>query len=388
MTDESLWSTRNVAEYAYCPRLFYFMEVEGIHLPSPDTELGKAVHKKVDKPSRRREKPAEEDSTDGTEPKVVRSLTLTSERLGLTATLDLAEIEDDRATPIEYRKGRPRVIDATEDDDGQECGTYEPWPTDRVQLGLQSLLLEEAGYKVEEGYIYYAALKKHLRVAVDSILLLEAADCLRSAKECAQGDRPLPLINDARCFRCSLQPLCLPDEINHQRLKDETKPRKIWPPMDEGIHVVAQSNGSRVGVSGQSLRVKDKDGSLLKEVPIANVESVALLGSVQISTQAVQVLADNGVPIAYLSTVGRLVAIIDPLDSVSERVRRAQVMRFNEPSSLLEFARALVTAKIGNQRTLLMRNNSLVEDSVLESMNQQGAAAGKANSVESLRGNE
>ena len=28
--DESLWPARNVAEYAYCPRLFYFMEVEGI----------------------------------------------------------------------------------------------------------------------------------------------------------------------------------------------------------------------------------------------------------------------------------------------------------------------------------------------------------------------
>lgn len=32
--DESLWPARNVAEYAYCPRLFYYMEVEGIHVPS------------------------------------------------------------------------------------------------------------------------------------------------------------------------------------------------------------------------------------------------------------------------------------------------------------------------------------------------------------------
>lgn len=34
--DESLWPARNVAEFAYCPRLFYLMEVEGIHLPSDD----------------------------------------------------------------------------------------------------------------------------------------------------------------------------------------------------------------------------------------------------------------------------------------------------------------------------------------------------------------
>lgn len=42
--DESLWPARNVAEYAYCPRLFYYMQVEGIFVPSSDTEKGVAVH--------------------------------------------------------------------------------------------------------------------------------------------------------------------------------------------------------------------------------------------------------------------------------------------------------------------------------------------------------
>ena len=49
--DEYLWPARHVAEYAYCPRLFYLMEVEGVYYPSADTEKGKAVHKRVDKPS-------------------------------------------------------------------------------------------------------------------------------------------------------------------------------------------------------------------------------------------------------------------------------------------------------------------------------------------------
>ncbi len=49
--DESLWPARNVAEYAYCPRLFYYMEVEGIHVPSEDTAQGNRVHRRVDRPS-------------------------------------------------------------------------------------------------------------------------------------------------------------------------------------------------------------------------------------------------------------------------------------------------------------------------------------------------
>ncbi len=61
--DESLWPARNVAEHAYCPRLFYLMEVEGIHVPSADTLKGVAVHRRVDRPSNA-PKPAEDDDAD------------------------------------------------------------------------------------------------------------------------------------------------------------------------------------------------------------------------------------------------------------------------------------------------------------------------------------
>ena len=87
--DESLWPARNVAEYAYCPRLFYLMEVEGIHLPSEDTEQGNRVHRRVDQPSSDQ---IDNGAKDDSRPRAVRSLTLASERLGLTATLDLAEM--------------------------------------------------------------------------------------------------------------------------------------------------------------------------------------------------------------------------------------------------------------------------------------------------------
>jgi hypothetical protein len=45
--DHALWPTRGVAEHAYCPRLFYFMTVEGIFAPSADTEQGKGTHRRV-----------------------------------------------------------------------------------------------------------------------------------------------------------------------------------------------------------------------------------------------------------------------------------------------------------------------------------------------------
>jgi CRISPR-associated protein Cas1 len=148
------WPARNVAEYAYCPRLFYLMEVEGIHVASRDTEAGQRIHKRVNSPSARRTKKdgaAKSDegaNADTDSPRVERSLTLSDESLGLMAVLDLAEITGTNAVPIEYRKGRPKRPFKN----GDEELPAEPWPTDRIQLAFQAILLECAGYTVSKTF--------------------------------------------------------------------------------------------------------------------------------------------------------------------------------------------------------------------------------------------
>ncbi|MTV50974.1 CRISPR-associated endonuclease Cas1 [Heliobacillus mobilis] len=380
MTDEYLWPARNVAEYAYCPRLFYLMEVEGLHLVNVHTEEGMNIHRKVDKPSRvKRSK--EGDLIQEEQPKSVRSFTVRNSELKLMAIIDLVDIDGNQATPIEYRKGRPR----------RKGNFAEPWPTERVQVGLQALLLEQTGYEVKEAQIYYAREKMKLSLIVDTALKDEALEILEEAKNCAKGSRPLPLVNDERCSGCSLQPLCLPNEINYERLKnadEEFQPRKVWPPCDEGIQVVVQQQGTKIGVSGMSMRIKDAQGTLQKEIPLTNVESVSLLGSVQISTQAVQTLSDLGIPIAYLSPVGRLIALIDPLDSTSAEIRRSQVRKLDDPTVVLELSKALIIAKIANQRTLLMRNNAALPENVAKDLKKLIALTEKAKSVDSVRGYE
>jgi CRISPR-associated protein Cas1 len=389
--ETTLWPARNVAEYAYCPRLFYYMEVEGVHLQSDDTEEGQRIHKRVDAPSSRRRK--QPDDSESNEPVSVRSLTLTDHSLGLTATLDLAEITGTTAVPIEYRKGRPRLIqpnvhDGDEADCGEPVGGMEPWPTDRIQIGLQALLLERAGYSVTRGVLYYAAVRRRIDVEIDESLRREALETLAAAKSCAAGARPLPLVNDPKCPRCSLQPICLPDEINAQRDELACSPRKLWPPRDDGIHLVAQRQGTRVGVRGASLRVTESDGTTTQELPLASVESLSLLGSVQVSTQTLHTLADRGIPVAFLSGAGRLVSLLDPLDSVSAETRRNQVRRFDDPAVCLALARQLIASKIRNQRTLLLRNGDAVPKAATDALADEAAAAEQARSIDSLRGHE
>ncbi|MBX3394357.1 MAG: CRISPR-associated endonuclease Cas1 [Phycisphaerae bacterium] len=416
-----MWPCRGIAEHAYCPRLFYYMTVEGVFLPSADTEQGAGVHRRVDSPSeappsprkseakrsngRNKTEKLEETENDPDRPRAVRSLALTSEKLGLTGTLDLTEIEGARAVPVEYRKGRARrnghgqsepVDDMLEEP--RLLPGPEPWPADRIQLGLQVLLLEEAGYSVPEAFLYYAAEKLRLRVPVDDKLRENALAELESAKRTAEGQRPPPLVNDPRCPRCSLQPICLPDEINHQKLTaltvegqpidEQITPRRLWPPRDDGIHVVLQREGVRVGVRGQSVRVTDKDGEVVREFPLANVESLAVLGGVQLSTQALTVFAEQEVPVAFLSSAGRLAAIMDPLGPTSAAVRAAQVRALDRPEKALELARAVTIAKISNQRTLLMRNHVGLSARVASDLQEALTAAQRALTIDELRGHE
>lgn len=429
--DGVLWPCRGVAEHAYCPRLFYYMTVEGVFLPSADTEQGAGVHRRVDRPSaappepdKSTDKPKstrqhkaveklEESEPDPDRPRAVRSLALTSAQLGLTATLDLTEIEGNRAIPVEYRKGKPRrngggtVAEAVDEmmEQPRLLPAPEPWPTDRVQIGLQVLLLEEAGYAVPEAYLYYAAEKLRLRVTVDDSLRSDALRELEAAKRTADGQRPPPLINDPRCPRCSLQPICLPDEINHQRftaitvadasldgaarpVPDELTPRKLWPPRDDGIHVVLQREGVRVGVRGQFVRITDKEGETVRDIPLANIESLSVLGGVQVSTQALAVFADHEVPVAFLSAAGRLTAMMDPMGPTSAAVRAAQIRILDQPHKALELARAITIAKITNQRTLLMRNHVDLPSRAAADLQHSIEAASKAASMDELRGHE
>jgi CRISPR-associated protein Cas1 len=389
--DESFWPARNVAEYVYCPRLFYYMEVEGIHVPSEDTEEGNRVHRRVDAPS------AECVRADGSTPegeRTIRSMTLTSGAMGLTATLDIVELCGTTAIPVEYRKGHPRRCAAVGPEENGETGgtgAVEPWPTDRVHVALQGLLLAEAGYQVPEVALYYAAEKRRLVLPFDESLKAEALAALDAAKRCALGPRPLPLLNDPRCPRCSLQAVCLPDEVHQQRAAEGIgmpSPRKLWPPRDEGIHLVAQRRGTRIGVRGTAMTITDDNGAKVQDLPLANLESLSLLGSVQISTQALLTLAGRGIPVAFLTAAGRLAAMVDPLDSQSADTRRAQVRKFDQPGLCLELARALVCAKIANQRKLLMRNHAALPAGVAEAMAEEVERATRATSLEMLRGHE
>src|SRR5271156_3979773 len=81
-----------------------------------------------------------------------------------------------------------------------------------MQLGLQALILRDNGYTCNEGFIYYRATKQRVRLPITPELETWILQNIAEAKRVITGPIPAPLIHSPKCVRCSLAPVCLPDE--------------------------------------------------------------------------------------------------------------------------------------------------------------------------------
>ncbi|HVW85866.1 MAG TPA: CRISPR-associated endonuclease Cas1, partial [Bryobacteraceae bacterium] len=393
---------RMVNEFVYCPRLFFYEWVDGLFRESADTMEGSAQHRRVD--ARPTELPQETD-----EKIHARSVTLASERLRVIAKLDLVEAEGRRATPVDYKHGAPR-----EGKDGIGM-----WPADRVQIALQAIVLRENGYECDEAVVFYQKTRQRARVPVDAALIAEAEEAVARAWDLAgEGSIPPPLVDSPKCGGCSLNTICLPDETN--RLMDpgltdalsgaaqlglfddaEGAPARK-PPASEGVEAPVRrlmtarddlkplylnTQGFRVGKSGEVLQVKEKDKTV-QEVRIGEICQVNLLGNIQISTQAVQTLCEAGVPVSYFSMGGSFYGITTGLNTKNVALRRAQFRLADSEWFAVSLARTLVAGKIRNQRTMLQRNHIEPKKSWLGMMKSLAEKAGRAENLESLLGIE
>lgn len=384
---------RMVNEFVYCPRLFFYEWVEGIFRESKDTIEGKSQHQRVDAKST--ELPPPEEA--GEETIHSRSVMLSSERLRVIAKMDLIEVSEGVVTPVDYKHGRPR-----QNDDGIEL-----WPTDRVQLAIQGLILRDNGYQCEEGVAYYAKTRQRARVAFDETVIQEAEQAIARAWELARaGQLPPPLVDSPKCPGCSLVGICLPDETNSLRLG--TKPavqmdlfsedgvpkkpparevRQMITPRDDLRPLYINTQGVRVGKSEEVLQIREKD-TLKEQVRIGEICQLNLMGNVQLSTQAVQTLCDMEVPICYFSQGGWFYGITTGLNSKNIFTRRAQFRLAEEEWFALALSRRLVAGKIRNQRTMLQRNHIEPKPESLLRLKQMAEAAERATSLEQLLGIE
>ncbi|HMP80459.1 MAG TPA: CRISPR-associated protein Cas4, partial [Pirellulaceae bacterium] len=289
---------RMINEFVYCPRLFFLEHVEGLFAHNADTIDGAIKHKRVDqstkplpKASSRSKKAAAaepsaadqaSDQDQNAEESVfapmlhARSVTLASDQYQILAKLDLVEAQGDVATPVDYKRGRPRLADD---------GSPEAWEPEQVQVCVQALVLRDNGYQCEQGIIYYAETKQRIPVPISEQLIARTLDAIAEARRVmAAGQIPPPLVESPKCPRCSLVGICLPDEslacagpayfrdgqgylfdvgprlyqIGIPEKEVETGVRRLIAARDDRRPLYINTPGLTLGKSSEVLQVKEK----------------------------------------------------------------------------------------------------------------------------------
>ncbi|WP_419190120.1 CRISPR-associated endonuclease Cas1 [Stieleria marina] len=318
-----------------------------------------------------------------------RSVMLSSDTLGVIAKMDLIEASGDAATPVDYKRGRPRQ---------NADGTAGAWLPERVQVALQALVLQDNGYRCDGGVLYFNETRQRVSIALTDELLTQTRHAVDAARALRRsGTIPPPLSDSPKCPRCSLVGICLPDETRRLGLptgeasdspaSDTISVRPMLTARDERRPVYFNTQGMWIGKQSEVLQAK-VEGKIVQQIRLQEINQVNLFGNVQLSTQAIQTMLNLDIPVVYFTQKGYFYGITHSLGVKNIQVRREQFRFADQPTSCLDLARQIVRGKIRNQRTLLMRNHREPSSVTLRELKRLSDHALDAASLASLLGVE
>lgn len=321
MSDPALVSAMGLHALVYCERLFYFEQVERIQVADERVFAGRTLHTSL------------QETGDFV------SFSYESDTLGLKGKLDALRQRNGTLLPYEHKRGRSRGGEA--------------WDTDVVQLTAYAMLLEEAkGVVVMEGRIRYHADNTLVHVTFSEQARREVRVALQRARTLLTTvERPPVAVDERKCTRCSLAPVCLPEES--RRIQAHRQTIRLFPSDDTRQTLHVTEHGARVGKRGHELRVSLPDGESTT-VPIRTVRSVACHGYVSVSAQALTLCADHGISVSWFGPGGRYRGTFcRDEDAVQRRIRQYEALR--SPGACLLLARRLVRARLESQLRFLLR---------------------------------
>jgi CRISPR-associated protein Cas1 len=361
---------RMLNEHVYCPRLAYLEWVDQRFEDNADTVEGRFIHRRVD---RERGTPPRADEA-VTERPATTSITLSSERLGLIAKIDVLESPGETVVPLEYKRGRPR---------SPESPLWEP---ELAQVCAHALLLRDAGYRVEYAEVFFAETRTRHRVQILESLVTWTLAALGDLRETASRDEaPPPLVDSPKCPRCSLVGLCLPDEVNLLREAGAPAPRRLIAGDSPATPLYATTPGSRLTKrEGRAVLIEDGQGAASRR--LLDISHISVHGNVTVGSALLRACFETGTPVLWFSAGGWFsgVATGMPSKNVQARIRQHRAAAIGSP----ELAAAFVAGKVRNCRTLIRRHGGTAVADVVAQLGKLARAAEVERRLDALLGLE
>ena len=178
--------------YLYCPRQCALIHLEQIWAENKYTAEGRVLH----------ERPDSGQSQQQGRVRIVRTLPIRSQRLGLSGQSDVVEFHADGTVfPVEYKRGKPKK---------DRC--------DEVQLCAQALCLEEMlNVRIDSGALFYGQKKRRHGVDFDAELRDLTEKTITQVHDLLQVGITPKAEYSKKCDQCSLLASCLPTSCTASR---------------------------------------------------------------------------------------------------------------------------------------------------------------------------
>lgn len=158
------------------------------------------------------------------------------------------------------------------------------------------------------------------------------------------------------------------------------------------MHTLAISEqGTSVHADGDMLVVQ-RGKSVLRRIRGGELEQVLLLGGVEVTRQAMNLLLRRDIEMVLLTQDGRFRGRLSGRGSKNVQLRLAQYQRSTDPAFCLAVARAIVAGKLQNQRQILLRAQRRLQDDDLAgavgNLRMMAQRAAACTDLDALRGFE
>lgn len=189
-----------IQHFAFCRRQWALIHIEQAWHENALTISGQLMHERTHNPALTEKRG---------ELIVSRAMPVVSHTLAIRGVCDVVEFRFDKGgislfgreglwspCPVEYKRGRPKVIDA-----------------DRLQLCAQAICLEEmfACPPIPTAYLYYGETKHREAVPLSGELRSAVCDAFSEMRGYYERRYTPRVKTAARCRNCSLKDICLPE---------------------------------------------------------------------------------------------------------------------------------------------------------------------------------
>ncbi|NMB45486.1 MAG: CRISPR-associated protein Cas4 [Firmicutes bacterium] len=205
MDSEDYLQLAGIQRYAFCPRQWGLVHLEGHWQENVLTYGGQKLHRNVNNP---------EFLESRGDVIVSRSVPVRSHRLRLYGIADMVEFIRDEANGIKlaHRAGRWRPLPVE-----YKYGQSKLTSCDRVQLCAQAMCLEETfDMDLHEGHIFYGRPRRREVVLLSDELRQETREVTEAMYGCQNTGVTPPPEYGKHCERCSLVEVCVPSLSQRQ----------------------------------------------------------------------------------------------------------------------------------------------------------------------------